>query len=177
MQERKELFLELCDTEWPLTYTDHDRHVARAIVVDGDGRYYFVRANRDDDFGKAEIIETAGGGVEAGEELSLAIRRELREELGAEVDVLCKIGVVSDYYNIIHRHNINNYYLCRVTSFGETQMTEDEKNCFHLSTLCLSYEEAAAEYRRCACTPLGRLIANREVPILEEAKRILDRMG
>jgi 8-oxo-dGTP pyrophosphatase MutT (NUDIX family) len=177
MKEHRELHLAFQDTEWPFTYADHDRHVARAVVVDAEGRYYFVRANRDDDFGKAEIIETAGGGVEAGEELGTAIRRELREELGVEVDVLGKLGVVSDYYNIIHRHNINNYFLCRITSFGETQMTEDEKNCFHLSTLCLSYEEAVAEYRRCACTPLGRLIAQRELPMVEEAKRILDRMG
>ena len=41
-------------------------------------------------------------------------KRELKEELGADVEVVCKIGVVSDYYNLIHRHNINNYFLCRV---------------------------------------------------------------
>ncbi|WP_026499179.1 NUDIX hydrolase [Butyrivibrio sp. WCD2001] len=48
------------------------------------------------------------------------------EELGAEVEVICKIGVVSDYYNLIHRHNINNYYLCRVKSFGDKHLTQDE---------------------------------------------------
>ena len=67
-----------------------------------------MRANRDDDFGKATLIETAGGGVEAGEDLDTAIRRELKEELGADVEILCKIGVVSDYYNLINRHNVNN---------------------------------------------------------------------
>ena len=132
-----------------------------------------MRLNRDDDFGKATLIETSGGGVEPGEDLIAAIRRELSEELGAKVDVLCKIGVVSDYYHLVHRHNINHYYLCRVRSFGETHMTEDEINRFHLSRLNLTYPEALAEYERCACSKLGRLIYNREVPILKRAQEIL----
>ena len=77
-----ELNIELTDEEWPLEWIDHDRVIARAIVVDDEGYYYFVRAERDDDFGKATLIETSGGGVEPGEELTEAIRRELREELG-----------------------------------------------------------------------------------------------
>ena len=40
-----------------------------------------------------------------------------------------------------------------------------------------SYDEAVAEYKRCACTPLGRLIANRELPVLERARDILKNMG
>lgn len=74
---QEELLLNLEDNEWPLTGIDHDRMIARAIVVDDDGYFYFVRADRDDDFGKATLIETAGGGVEAGEDLNAAIKREL----------------------------------------------------------------------------------------------------
>ena len=170
----EELHLNLEDKEWPLTTIDHDRMIARAIVVDGDDNFYFVRANRDDDFGKATLIETAGGGVEPGENLDTAIRRELIEELGAEVEVICKIGVVSDYYNLIHRHNINNYYLCRVKSFGDKHLTQDEIEDFHLSTLKLHYDEALAEYEKCSSTRLGRLVANREVPVLKHAKDLLD---
>ena len=108
-----EIKINLRDTQWPLDYIDHDRNIARAIVYDESGLLYFVRAERDDDFGRATLIETAGGGVEEGEDLLCAVKRELREELGAEAEVICKIGVVSDYYNLIHRHNINNYFLCK----------------------------------------------------------------
>lgn len=169
-----EIRLELRDTQWPLTYTDHDRPIARAIVVDGGGSFYFVRAVRDDDFGVSTLIETSGGGVEPGEDPRDAILRELREELGAEAEILAKIGVVSDYYNLIHRHNINHYFLCRALSFGDKHMTEDEIESFHLSTLKLDYDAAAAEYEHRACTPLGRLIANRELPVLRRAKAILE---
>ena len=166
--------LNLYDEEWEFNGISHDRQIARAVVYDDDGYFYFVRVDRDDDFGRAICIETAGGGVENGENPDIAILRELKEELGATVEVVCKIGVVSDYYNLIKRHNINNYYLCRAISFGEKHMTEDEINSFHLSTLKLTYEEAVAEYEKRRETPLGRIICNRELPILKRAKEILD---
>ena len=174
MTDNKQLHLFLEDTEWPFEYTDHHRDIVRAIVMDGEGAFYFVRADRDDEFGKAILIETSGGGVEKGENLEVAIKRELREELGAETEIICKIGIVEDYYNFIHRHNINNYYLCRALSFGEKNLTEDEIECFHLSTLKLSYREAMEEYAKRACTPLGRLIAAREMPILRRVGEILN---
>ena len=169
--------LQLDDNEWPRTVIDHDRTIARAVVTDDDGYFYFARINRDDDFGKAELIETSGGGVESGEDLASAVRRELKEELGADVEVLSKIGVVSDYYNLIHRHNINHYFLCRAVSFGDRHLTRDEMEAFHLSTLRLKYDEAISEYEKCRNTALGRLIANRERPVLERAKELLNSIG
>ena len=172
--KHEELYFELEDREWPFTYTSHDRQIVRAIVFDDDGWLYFTRASRDDHCGKATLIETSGGGVEPGEDLLTAIRRELREELGAEVEVLCPIGLVSDYYNLIHRHNLNHYYLCRATSFGEKHLMPDEIHDFPLSTLRLTFDGAQAEYRRRACTPIGRLIAARELPILQRAREMLE---
>ena len=169
------LRLALRDEEWAYEFTSHERLIVRGIVVDDEGWLYFVRARHDDEFGKATLIETSGGGVEPSEELEAALRRELGEELGVRVEVLCKMGVVSDFYNLIHRHNINNYYLCRVVSLGEKHLTADETERFHLSTLKLSFEEAVSEYERCSCTPLGRLIARRELPVLKRAKEIIDK--
>ena len=159
----QELKLELQDTQWPKTNIDHDRQVVRAIVVDEQQNYYFVKVHRDDIFGTGTFIETSGGGVEPGEDLITALKRELKEELGANVNILCKIGTVSDYYNLIHRHNINNYFLCKIDSFG-----------FHLSTLKLTYEEAVAAYGKQTDTKLGQLITNRELPILKHAKELIN---
>ena len=169
-----EIYIELKDEEWPLEYIDNVRNIVRAVVFDDEGMFYFVRVLRDDDFGKATLIETSGGGVEKDEDLPSALKRELREELGAEVDILGKIGIVSDYYNLIHRHNINNYFLCRAKSFKERHLTLAEERSFHLSILKLSYAEAIKEYRIRSISKLGKLIAKREVPILLQAKKMLE---
>jgi len=174
LKDFTQIRLELRDEQWPFTGTDHDRRIVRAIVVDDAGWFYFVRARRDDEFGRATLIETSVGGVEAGEDLETAIRRELREELGAEVELLYFLGLVSDYYNLIRRHNLNHYFLCRVHSFGERHLTEDEQASFHLSTLRLRYEDAVQEYTRRACTPIGKLIAARELPVLRLAHALLE---
>ena len=167
------LTLTLTDTQWPFTYLDHDRQIARAIVYDDAGYFYFVRADRDDDFGKATLIETAGGGVEPGEDLETAIHRELSEELGVRTQVLGEIAQVHDAYHLIHRRNHNHYFLCRALSWGPTHQTPEEQQDFHLSTLRLTYPEALAEYQRRACTPLGRLVCSRELPVLRRAGALL----
>ena len=169
-----ELRIELQDNEWPFEYTDHERRIARAIVFDDEGFFYFVRVKRDDAFERATLIETSGGGAEEGEDLRTAVKRELKEELGAEVEIICKLGVVRDAYNLVHRQNLNNYFLCRAVSFGANRLNRDEIEDFHLSALKLTYDEAVREYELRRETKLGRLIANREMPVLKRAKEVLE---
>ena len=161
-----ELNLELRDTQWPFVPPVRERQVARAILFDGSGLLYFVRVTRDDEFGCGTFLETSGGGVEPGETTETAILRELREELGAQAEIVGKIGVVCDYYNLIHRRNINHYFLCRVLAFGPTHRTREEQERWQLSAVRLTPQEAQAEYLTRANSRLGRLIANRELPVL-----------
>ncbi len=169
-----EISLHLQDQEWPFDGITHTRQIARAILVDEAENFYFVRVDRDDDFGWGTFIETAGGGVEEGEDLPSALLRELSEELGAEAKILCKIGVVEDAYNLIHRHNVSHYFLCKATGFHSPKPTDEECKRFHLSSLKLTYAQAVGEYESHTDTPLGRLLANRELPILHRAKALLD---
>lgn len=192
----EELFLELEDKEWEFTGVKEERHIARAIAFDDNGFFYFLRVVREDEFADkieeavdgiggarmVELIETSGGGIEDEETPEIAVIRELKEELGADAEIICKIGVVKDYYNLIQRRNINNYFLCKINSFGEKNMTKDEAEVFNLSTLKLTYDEALEEYERCSNakksdkSKLGTLIAQREVPMLIEAKKILEKI-
>ena len=144
----------------------------RGVIKNDNGEILIVKRHpksRTD----PEMWELPGGKVEKGEDLESAIKRELLEELGAVVDVVCKIGVVSDYYNLIHRHNINNYYLCKVKSFIDKNLTDDERDLYHLSTLKLTYDEAVAEYALRRDSMLGRIIGNRETPVLEYVKDLI----
>lgn len=163
------LDIELKDDQWSFTGVSHDRSVARAMVIDEAGVFYFMRVPRDDIFGCVTVMETAGGGVEEGETPEEAVLREVREELGAQVEVLCKVGVVSDYYNLIQRHNVNHYFLCRVKAFGERQLTQAEREDFHLEVMRVSYDEAMTHYQQQRESALGKLICARELPVLEAA--------
>ena len=49
----------------------------------------------------------------------------------------------------------------------------DEIEDFHLSTLKMTYEEAVSEYEKRRETKIGRLIADRELPVLRRAKEIM----
>jgi 8-oxo-dGTP diphosphatase len=58
------------------------REAARALVIDPDGRVLLVRFVNPDT--GAEFWTTPGGGIDAGESLDAAVRRELREETGLD---------------------------------------------------------------------------------------------
>lgn len=78
----------------------------------------------------------------------------------------------SKVFNLILQ-SANNYFLCKIDSFGEKHLTQAEIDDFHLSTLKLTYEEAVAAYEKQTDTKLGQLIANRELPVLRYAKELI----
>ena len=138
----KELKINLQDTEWKYDYIDHDRNIARAIVYDENGYFYFVRAKRDDDFGKATLIETAGGGVEEGEDLIAAIKRELKEETGLDiVEIIPGLGRDKVYLSPgMTDESVNLVYCTCDGELSKDGLEEDED----LEPLLISKEEAKA---------------------------------
>ena len=58
------------------------RDAARAVIVDSDGRVLLVRF----EFPDRQVWACPGGGLEPGESHEDALRRELREEVGLEVE-------------------------------------------------------------------------------------------
>ena len=91
-----------------------ERPTARAFVLDRHGRLLLVRfQNRFGDRWWA----TPGGGIEPGETAADAIRRELREELGLEVDdpgepVWARDTTFSWDARLVHMHEV--FFLIRV---------------------------------------------------------------
>lgn len=163
------------DTEWEYKGNDRIRESARAIVFDNEGFYYFSKLDTDDSdrFGKGIYIQTFGGGIEENENIIEALKRELLEELGARVKIIKELGTVYDAYNLVRCNVVSHYYLVKVLSFGKTALTGKEIQ-FKLSSLKLTYKEALEMYEGCCVYKLGKLLYQREVPILKEAKRFLE---
>ncbi|MCR5741043.1 MAG: NUDIX hydrolase [Gammaproteobacteria bacterium] len=166
-----ELFLK--DDEYETRGTKHERVIVRAILINEDGKVALCHLHRNDEFGNQEYYETPGGGVEMGEDLIDALRREIDEEVGVTIKDIKKIGVVNDYYNLISRNNINNYYLCRVDkktkihheSYGDTIIEE---------IVYISLDEALNIYQNMEDSGVSKLVKQRELPILLEAIKILN---
>jgi len=167
--------IKLKDISYPYTKITHTRKIARAIIFDDDFNFYFVSAKRDDEFGKADLIETSGGGVKVKETYRNALKRELKEELGVEVNIIGYLGEIVDYYNLIYRENLNHYFLCKVVSFTKKDLTKEEINDFHLSTLKITLDEAFALYQKCSVTKIGKLLLQREIIPLNRVKDLLNK--
>ncbi|MCI2068246.1 MAG: NUDIX hydrolase [Bacilli bacterium] len=172
----KKLNLFLEDLSWPKASSYQDRLIARAVVFDGYD-LFFAHVHRDDIFGKMDFLETSGGGVKEGESLIQGLKRELREELGFEVEVVAELGQVTDFYNLIGRRNLNHYFLARKIKEVPPSLMEDEKNQFHLTLAKVSYEEALEVYKKNKDEKLGRLLYNREVPVIELAEAVIKSYG
>lgn len=173
MKKIKPIKLCLEDTSWEYKKTSEIRKIARGIIIDDNNYFYFVNGTRDDDFGKLDFIETSGGGVEPKESYRSALKREIKEELGLKIEIICYLGEVVDYYNLINRKNLNHYFLAKVKSVGENHLMKDEKEVFHLKVAKVTYEEAIKEYEKMKDNRLGKLIYQREMPIIDQAIKIL----
>jgi len=100
----------------------HSQPTACALVVDG-GRLLLARRAREPERGKWDL---PGGFLEEGEHPLEALRRELREETGLEVEPLDFVGVWMDRYGEGEAApaTLNLYWTARVLA-GEPAPADD----------------------------------------------------
>ena len=164
--------LKLKDNEFPFTYIDHTRKIARAILINEKGEVALNKLHGEDMFGSRNYYETPGGGFHKNETSKQALYREIREEAGYEIEILAPIGIVDDYYNLIHRHNKNYYYLCKTKIFLGKRLEEYESTMIE-KLVWVGIDEAIKLYENMDVSPVARLVINRELPILKKAKEML----
>ncbi len=163
----------LLDKEYPYVGIEESREIVRAMILLPDGKFLFHHLVGDDIFGHRDYFETPGGGIEKGEDIYKALARECKEETGYEIAFLSPIGIVEDYYNLLKRKNINHYYLVKAIGKKSAPHFSSKGDELIKETLAFSLEEAEAEYRKKAVTPIARLLLARELPIIEATKSIL----
>ncbi len=166
-----ELYLK--DDEYPLDYIDHNRYIARAVIINDDKKIAILHVVRNDIFGNYDYYELPGGGVNNNESIEEAVIREAHEETGVSAFIVDKIGVVNDYYNLIHRHNINYYFLLKVKHIGHISLEEYEKSMIK-ETLWVTIDDAIRKFKEMPSSGVSLLVKNRELPILLEARKIIE---
>jgi len=96
-----------------------------AIIVDERGRLFLARRgpNAKNERG---LWEFPGGSVELGERLADALRREIREEYGVEIEVGELLDVVDHILPDEGQHWVSPTFICRIAS-GEPVIREPDK--------------------------------------------------
>lgn len=168
-----EIVLKLFDEEYPVKGTKHDRKIVRAFLMNEEGLFCLHHLIRDDVFGYGDYYETPGGGVEEGESLEDALARECFEETGYEIRILDEIGIVDDYYNLINRHNLNHYYLCKISGGNGEPHFASYGDSFIESTSFLSLDEIIELYEKTSDKGVPGLVKRRELPLWKLLKRKL----
>lgn len=172
------LELHLKDDSYPLAAggIKEKRLIARGVIFDGT-KMIFASVKRNDMFGQLSFLETSGGGVRKNETVQEGVLREIEEEMGIKGEIVCFLGYVEDYYNLIGRMNMNYYFLVRKLEDVPSHKEKDEIEDFHLERKTVTYEEAMKVYEDNRNTKLGHLLYQRETPIISLAKTVIDSYG
>lgn len=96
-----------------------------AAIFDEDGKLLITKRGEKarNERGKWEI---PGGSVEFGETFEQAVKREVMEELGIEVEILDLLGICDHIIPDEHQHWVAPTFLCRISK-GEPKILEPEK--------------------------------------------------
>ena len=84
-------------------------------------------------------------------------------------DEVIHLGDVFDYYNLIYRENHNHYFLARRTRKTEIHQEPDEVKRVK-GIIWVSIDEAIRLYENMQDELVGKLVKQRELPILKLAK-------
>ena len=169
------LLASLLDTEYSLEYIDHIRDIARGVVLNEQNEVAIIKLHGRDAFGDRNYYELPGGGVKKDEDFSSAFKREMEEETGFSVEIIAEIGQVNDFYNKIHRENHQYYYLGKTIKYVGKHLEEYEKSMME-KVIFIPLLDAIELFKNMQDYGCGKLVKNRELPVLIEAKNILDQM-
>ncbi len=161
---------------YPRAIITKRREAVRGICVRDDYKIALHVMKRDDIFGKAVYHELPGGGVDSGENEEKALEREIREELGWRGTTIRLLSEVWDFYTPIRQENHTMYYLFRLKEpLGERNL-QSIGDLLIEKTVFVTPQEAIELYKNQEDSPIGNLVRERELHLLE-ALVAADRFG
>ena len=166
--------LKFKDDQYMFTGVSHTREIVRAILIDENNNVCLEKLLDDDGFGPRDYYETPGGGIKPGESHYDALHREIAEEVGYKCQVLEHIADVHDYYNLIGRKNYNYFYLVRRLEKVEQHLEPDEKIRIQ-KIIWVPIDEAIKLYENMQNVLVGKIVKQRELPILKMAKELIEK--
>ncbi len=96
-----------------------------AAIFDKNGKLFITKRGKEakNERGKWEI---PGGSVEFGETFKQAIKREIKEELGIEIEIIELLGICDHIIPDEHQHWVSPTYICKIKK-GTPKILEPHK--------------------------------------------------
>ena len=101
----------------PITF---ERRAARAVLYDEAGRIAVMH------FAVTGSYKLPGGGIDEGEDIQVALHREVREEAGYEITDVEELGVVEEDRYYCGMHQTSYCFAAKVGKFVGTELTDEE---------------------------------------------------
>jgi len=143
-----------------------ERRASRAIVFDADGNVALLHAT------KKFYHKLPGGGIEQGEDIETALRRELMEEIGCSVKNLRELGSVEECRNKWELRQISYCFSGDLDGLKGAPQLEESEIAAGFEPVWMSIEDAIKTLESEA--PVedyeGRFIQLRDLTFLREAQ-------
>lgn len=97
------------------------RHAARAVVMDENGNVALLPVS------KGDYYKLPGGGIDEGENIIEAVKRECIEEIGCEIEIIKELGEILEYRPKINFKQISYCFLAKLSGLkGKPKFTQSE---------------------------------------------------
>jgi 8-oxo-dGTP pyrophosphatase MutT (NUDIX family) len=100
----------------------------KALIRDAEGRILLIKEGRDE-------WGLPGGGIDHGETIDEGLRREIREEIGADIATYNPVPIMIRPFHVADRNRYALWLIYEVTLAGKPQLTPE--------TLELAYKDQA----------------------------------
>ncbi len=149
------------------------REASRAIVFDQEKKIALLHSTKN------HFHKLPGGGVEEGEDIKMALRREVLEEIGCEIENIRELGIIEEYRNKFELHQLS---YCFITDLagekGTPQLDEGEiTEGFVTEWLALDDAITTLETETDIKDYQGNFIQVRDLVFLREAKTNSNGLG
>lgn len=142
------------------------REAARTVVFDKENNVALLHAT------KTDYYKLPGGGLDDDTNKVTALKRECREEIGCDVEVMGEIGLVNEWRRFCNLHQISYCYFAKVVGekgipdFTESEIAEG------FEVVWLPYNEALDIIKRSKAEQIEakEYMVPRDIAILEAAR-------
>ncbi len=146
-----------------------ERKAARAIVFDGEMGVALLHVTKN------KYYKLPGGGIEQGEDIKTALRREVLEEIGCAIRSIRELGIIEEYRNKFTLHQISYCFLADIAGEKGTPHLEEGEIADGFETEWMSLNDAikTLEGEAGAEDYESKFIQARDLTFLRETEKIL----